>query len=122
MPDDKGDMLDATEEELGQVLYRIEDTIKQALGIVEPLPGHVNDLISRIAHLELINAAKVVPETVSDEAEHAGKTLGAAGETVGAGVGTVPAVATDVLEDVGSVGRTTERGGKSIFKKKIRRS
>ena len=117
----EGDMLDntqkaleGTEEDLGDVLYQILDTVK-------PLPGHINDLVSRISHLELINAAKVVPETIADEGEHAGKVLGATGETAGGAIGTIPAASTDILEDVESVGKTTTRGGKSLFKTKIRR-
>jgi hypothetical protein len=120
-----GDALDNTEEELGAVVYRLEDAIKETLNIVKPIAAGFNGLVSDIAELKLLQAAKEIPATITAVSEQGGEAIGAAGKTAGAAVGTVPAVATDVLEDVEKVGSTTgkaaERAEASIWRQKIRR-
>jgi uncharacterized protein YgbK (DUF1537 family) len=124
MPPDDG-IIDNTEEELGTVIYRLEDTLKETLDIVRPLVAGVSGLADKVAHLELIAAAKEIPATVTEVSKQAGTAVGSAGETAGAAIGTVPAVATDVLEDVEQVGNTTgkavERAQASVWKHRIKR-
>jgi hypothetical protein len=116
MPE-KGDILDNTEESLDEVIYRIEDTLKDIGSTVAVVPEHLNNLLSRVAHLELLQAAKEVPAAIADVGEGGAK---AAGDTIGAGaaaVGTVPAAATDVLEDAESVGGDVGKGTSTTWKK-----
>lgn len=123
MPD-KNDLADNVEEQLDDVIYRIEDTLKDVAGIVRPLPEHVNNMLSRIAHLELLQAAKEIPLAVGEAAEGAGKVVGDAGETAAAGIETVPAAATDIIEDVQPVGGDVSKGSTQAwrqFKLKKRR-
>lgn len=119
------DVLDNTEEELGTVIYRLEDTVKETLNTIKPIIAGFNGLVSDVAQLKLLAAAKEIPATISATAEQAGVAVGSAGESVGAGIATVPAVATDVLEDVESVGDTTgkavKRAEASVWKHKLRR-
>jgi hypothetical protein len=115
------DVADNLEEALGDVLYRIEDNVKAVLEIARPFVEHANRFISEAASLHPIEAAKEVPATLADSGEQAGHALGATAETGSAAVGTVPATATDVLEDVQDVQRTVSKGGKSLFNYKVRR-
>lgn len=119
------DILDNTEEELGTVIYRLEDTIKNTLDMIKPIAAGFNGLVSDVAQLKLIQAAKEIPATITATSEQAGQAVGSAGETAGAAVGTVPAVATDVLEDVESVGSTgskgVEKASASVWKHRIKR-
>ena len=104
------DIADNLEESLEDVIYRLEGMVKETIDTVRPLPSHINTLISEIANLKLLAAAKEIPATVADEAAHAGKVVGSAGETAAAGVTTVPAAATDVIEDVQGVGGEASKG------------
>lgn len=109
MPDN---LLSDTEESVIQTLNRFQETLDDLVNTVKPLPQGLERALSDIAELKLISAIKEVPDTAKDVAKGVGETTGSAGETVATGVGVVPAVASDVLEDASSVEGTTEHAVK----------
>jgi hypothetical protein len=118
MPDD---IADNTVRTLEDAFNDLEDLIKEVVNTVKPLPDHINTLLTDVASLKLLQAARELPITAKDELEHAGKVVGSAGETAVGTVETVPAAATDVIEDVQGVTGNVSKDANSIWKHPLKK-
>lgn len=95
------DLLDDTEETFDDLVDRLEGTVYDLTQAVDGLAGHLNNVLTELAKLNVPGAVAEVPAAAKDLAEDAAKTAGSAVDTAGEAVA-VPVAAVEDVADVGT--------------------